>query len=163
MSRRLVLGVDPGNARCGWGLVSSEDGRLAMVASGCLTTGPSLARAERLRRVHEGLTEILVAHRPDEMAVEQLFFNKNVGSAMAVGEARGVALLAAAQHGIPVAEYTPSRVKEALSGSGRASKDEVRLMVVMTLGLERPPRPDDVSDALAIALTHLFWGALVPR
>lgn len=163
MSRRLVLGVDPGNARCGWGLVSSEEGRLAMVGAGCLSTGPSLARAERLRRVHAGLTEILETHRPDEMAVEQLFFNKNVGSAMAVGEARGVALLAAAQHGIPVAEYTPSRVKEALSGSGRASKDEVRLMVVMTLGLERPPRPDDVSDALAIALTHLFWGALTPR
>lgn len=163
MSRRLVLGVDPGNARCGWGVVAEEEGRLAMVECGCLSTPASMARAERLHRVHQGLTEILERHHPDEVAVEQLFFNKNVGSAMAVGEARGVALLAAAQHGVEVAEYTPSRVKEALSGSGRATKDELRMMVVMTLGLEKPPRPDDVSDALAIALTHIFWGQLTPR
>ncbi len=159
---RLVLGVDPGNARCGWGLVAGEEGRLSMVECGCLSTPSTMGRVERLLRIHQGLAEILLRHRPDEVAVEQLFFNRNVTSAMAVGEARGVALLAAGQHGVPVAEYTPSRVKEALTGSGRASKDEVRLLVVMTLGLDKPPRPDDVSDALAIALTHHFYRQLTP-
>ena len=163
MSRRLVLGVDPGNARCGWGLVAEDRGHLAMVECGCLSTPSSMGRVDRLVRIHQGLSGILERHRPDEVAVEQLFFNRNVTSAMAVGEARGVALLAAGQQGIPVAEYTPSRVKEALTGSGRASKDELRTMVVMTLGLEKPPRPDDVSDALAIALTHLFWRQLQPQ
>ena len=153
---RLILGVDPGNARCGWGLVAEEAGRLTMVECGCLSTPSTMGRVERLLRIHQGLAEILQRHRPDEVAVEQLFFNRNVTSAMAVGEARGVALLAAGQQGLPVGEYTPSQVKEALTGSGRASKDELRTVVVMTLGLERPPRPDDVSDALGIALTHVF-------
>jgi crossover junction endodeoxyribonuclease RuvC len=156
LSRRVVLGVDPGNARCGWGVVAEEEGVLSAVEFGCLSTPASLGRVERLVRIHQGLTEILTRHVPDEVAVEQLFFNRNVTSAMAVGEARGVALLAAGQQGLPVGEYTPSQVKEALTGSGRASKDELRTVVVMTLGLERPPRPDDVSDALGIALTHVF-------
>ena len=159
---RLVLGVDPGNARCGWGLVAEEEGRLTMVECGCLSTPSTMGRVERLLRIHQGLAEILQRHRPDEVAVEQLFFNRNVTSAMAVGEARGIALLASGQQGVPVSEYTPSRVKEALTGSGRASKDEVRLLVVMTLGLDKPPRPDDVSDALAIALTHHFDRQLTP-
>ncbi len=159
---RLVLGVDPGNARCGWGLVAEDEVRLSMVACGCLSTPSTMGRVQRLLRIHQGLAEILQHHRPDEVAVEQLFFNRNVTSAMAVGEARGIALLAAGQHDLPVAEYTPSRVKEALTGSGRATKQEVQLLVVMTLGLDRPPRPDDVSDALAIALTHHFYRQLVP-
>jgi len=121
---RLVLGVDPGNARCGWGLVAEEEGRLSMVACGCLSTPSTMGRVQRLLRIHQGLAEILQHHRPDEVAVEQLFFNRNVTSAMAVGEARGIALLAAGQHDLPVAEYTPSRVKEALTGSGRATKQD---------------------------------------
>ncbi len=156
MSRRVFLGVDPGNARCGWGVVAEEDGVLSALEFGCLSTPATLGRAERLVRIHHGLSGILERHAPDEVAVEQLFFNRNVTSAMAVGEARGVVLLACAQHGLSVGEYTPSQVKEALTGSGRASKEELRIVVVMTLGLERPPRPDDVSDALAIALTHVF-------
>lgn len=155
-----ILGIDPGNARCGWGVIEEDGGRFALVECGCLSTKPAVSREGRLLQVYEGLAELMDRLQPDEVAVEQLFFNKNVGSAMAVGEARGVALLAAAQRGLRLAEYTPSKVKEALSGSGRASKDEVRLMVMMQLGLEKPPRPDDISDALAIALTHLFWRQL---
>jgi crossover junction endodeoxyribonuclease RuvC len=156
LSRRVVLGVDPGTARCGWGVVAEEEGVLSAVGFGCLSTPASLGQVERLLRIHQGLTELLIRYAPDEVAVEQLFFNRNVTSALSVGEARGVALLAAGQQGLPVGEYTPSQVKEALTGSGRASKDELRMVVVMTLGLESPPRPDDVSDALGIALTHIF-------
>lgn len=134
---------------------------MEMLECGCITTTPALTRAERLRRVHEGLSEVIARHLPSEVAVEELFFGRNVGTAMAVGEARGVALLAAAQRGLPVSEYSPSRVKEALGG-GRASKDQVRTMVTLTLRLERPPRPDDVSDALAVALCHMFWSQLQP-
>lgn len=157
-----ILGIDPGNARCGWGVLEEEDGRFDLVECGCLSTKPSASREDRLLQVYEGLVELMDRLRPDEVAVEKLFFNKNVGSAMAVGEARGVALLAAAQRRLPVAEYTPSAVKEALSGSGRATKDEVRLMVMMQLGLDKPPRPDDISDALAIAITHLWLRQLTP-
>lgn len=159
---RVVLGVDPGTARCGWGLVAQEDGRLRMVDCGCVSTKAGEARAERLRLVHTQLSDVIRAHAPDEVAVEQLFFGRNVTTAISVGEARGVALLAAAQAGLPVSEYSPAKVKEAL-GSGRASKHEVRLMVMMGLGLEKAPRPDDVSDALAIAMCHIFWSQLAPR
>jgi crossover junction endodeoxyribonuclease RuvC len=137
-------------------VVAEEEGVLSAVGFGCLSTPASLGQVERLLRIHQGLTELLIRYAPDEVAVEQLFFNRNVTSALSVGEARGVALLAAGQQGLPVGEYTPSQVKEALTGSGRASKDELRMVVVMTLGLESPPRPDDVSDALGIALTHIF-------
>lgn len=160
MPVRRVLGIDPGTARMGFGLVTEDRGRLAMEEHGCLRTAPPDSRAERLRQLHRGLRELMERLRPHEVAVEQLFFSKNVQTAMLVGEARGVALLAAAQCGLPVSEYNPVQVKEALTGSGVARKDEVRAMVVMQLRLAEPPRPVDASDALAVALTHIFYGRL---
>lgn len=110
--------------------------------------------------VYNGLSGLLSKYHPDEFAVEKLYFNRNVTSAMGVAEARGVSLLAAAQAGVPITEYTPSQIKEALTSSGRANKEEVRTMVMMTLNLAKKPRPDDVSDAIAVALTHIFYSQL---
>lgn len=161
MSRpRVVLGIDPGTARTGFGLVASLGDCLECVEHGCLTTSPKQGRAVRLRHLHQQLEALLSRTQVDEVVVEQLFFNRNVNTAMAVGEARGVILLAAAQHDLPVFEFNPVQVKEALTGYGHANKLQVRQMVMMQLGLEKPPQPDDASDALAIALTHIFYEKL---
>lgn len=159
---RIVLGIDPGVAATGFGAVAESNGHLELVEYGCLTTGRDHSRAWRLHLLHEAFRALLERVCPHEVAVEQLFFSRNVQTAMAVGEARGVALLAAAARGLPVSEYTPTQVKQALTGSGRADKREVRAMVVMQLGLPQPPRPDDASDALAVALTHCFYRRLEP-
>ncbi|MEW6276986.1 MAG: crossover junction endodeoxyribonuclease RuvC [Candidatus Eremiobacterota bacterium] len=152
----VILGVDPGTARTGYGVLAVENGRVTALDYGCLTTTPQDARAERLRLLFEAFNRVVEQHRPGRVVVEQLFFNRNVTTALAVGEARGVILLTAAQHGLEVCEYNPVQVKESLTGYGSASKDQVRQMVMLQLGLEKPPRPDDVSDALAIALCYLF-------
>src|SRR5581483_9486386 len=111
---------------------------------------------ERLRAIHDQLDELLTLHQPHVVAVEQLFFTRNVSTAMAVGEARGIALLVAARHHRPVFEYTPTAVKNSLSGFGKADKNDIKLMVTWALDLDKPPRPDDAADALAIALCHLY-------
>ena len=150
----MTLGIDPGTAIMGYGLVASDGRSLHAIDYGALTTPSGLRPEERLRRLHERLCEIIAAHRPDAMAVEELFFNANARTAIAVGQARGVALLAAAQAGLPVHEYTPLQVKGAVAGYGRAGKEQVQLMVATLLALRTVPRPDDAADALAVAICH---------
>ncbi|MGH2605929.1 MAG: crossover junction endodeoxyribonuclease RuvC [Anaerolineales bacterium] len=152
----LAIGIDPGTAITGYGLVRlDEDGALHMIAFGVVTTEPATSMALRLFHLHSALKEILALHRPETAAVEKLFFQKNVSTALAVGQARGVALLALAQAGVPAAEYSPREVKLAIAGYGGAGKRQMQAMVRALLGLGEPPRPDDAADALAVAICHL--------
>jgi crossover junction endodeoxyribonuclease RuvC len=148
----IVLGIDPGTAMTGYGLVSREGSTLRMIDYGCLQTIPDRALPERLLIIHQAVSELIAEHRPVWVGVERLFFNKNVQTAFAVGQARGVILLAAAQHGVPVLEYGPHEVKVAVTGYGRASKQQVQRMVQAVLGMSVLPRPDDAADALAVAI-----------
>jgi crossover junction endodeoxyribonuclease RuvC len=148
----IVLGIDPGTARTGYGLVSREGSQLRMVDYGCLETIDDRPLAARLLLIHEGLTDLIETHRPDAVGVERLFFNKNVQTAFAVGQARGVVLLTAAQHALPVVELGPHEVKLAVTGYGRASKEQVQRMVGLLLAMTELPRPDDAADALAVAV-----------
>lgn len=148
----IVLGIDPGTARTGYGLVSREGSALRMVDYGCIETIADRSAGARLLLIHEALADLIESHRPEAMGVERLFFNKNVQTAFAVGQARGVVLLAAAQHGLPVFEYGPHEVKMAVTGYGRATKDQVQRMVQLVLAMPVLPRPDDAADALAVAV-----------
>lgn len=150
-----VLGIDPGTALLGYGIVREDGGRREAVTYGVLRTGADVPAAQRLLQLHEGIVELLTVHRPDVVAVEELFFSRNVTSALAVGQARGIVLLAAAQAGLPVAEYKPAQVKQAVAGYGKAEKPQVQQMVRMALGLTAVPKPDDTADALAVALCCL--------
>ena len=151
----IVLGIDPGTAALGYGIVESTRGRLRAVDYGCLETSPDTAMPERLLAVHALIDELLELHRPAVMAVERLFFSRNAQTALGVGQARGVVLLAAAQRGVPVREATPNEVKSAIAGYGGADKDQVQRMVQVVLEMASVPRPDDAADALAIAV----WAA----
>jgi len=142
-------------ALLGYGVVEGDGSRHRALAYGALTTPAQMPLPERLLRLHQGVRELIEGHRPEVIAVEELFFGRNVTTAFTVGQARGVVLLAAAQAGIPVAEYTPMQVKQAVTGWGRADKAQVQQMVARLLGLGEVPRPDDVADALAVALTCL--------
>ena len=148
----IVLGIDPGTARTGWGLVERLGPRLRLVDYGCLETPSDMALPQRLLLIEAGLETLIEDHRPNLVAVERLFFNRNVQTAFAVGQARGVALLTAARHGLEVHEFAPHEVKQAVTGYGRAEKGQVQRMVQALLGLGEPPRPDDAADALAIAI-----------
>ena len=152
----LALGLDPGTATTGFGLVRQlEDGSLEVVDFGVILTSKDLPAAERLSVLFHRLNEILLLHRPETCAVEKLFFQKNVSTAIAVGQARGVLLLALAESGVEVAEYTPNEVKQAVTGYGSADKRQVQEMVRIQLALDSIPKPDDAADALAIAICHL--------
>ena len=152
----LALGIDPGTATTGYGLVRlTPQGALEAVAYGVIVTPPKTAAHERLLMLFTDITDLLALHKPDTCAVEKLFFQRNVSTAMAVGQARGVVLLAIAQAGADVAEYTPNEVKQAVAGYGSAEKRQVQEMVRTLLNLAEIPRPDDAADALAIAITHL--------
>jgi crossover junction endodeoxyribonuclease RuvC len=155
----IVLGIDPGTAALGWGVVESRGGRLRMVDAGCLTTKPDVSLPQRLLAIHALLDELIATHRPDILAVERLFFSRNVQTAFGVGQARGVVLLAGAQAELPIREATPSEVKVAVTGHGRAEKDQVGRMVAVCLNLAAPPASDDTADALAIAI----WAANAER
>ena len=146
-----VLGIDPGTAALGYGIVERTGGRLREIDHGCLTTSADLSMPERLLAIHALVDELLALHEPDLMGVERLFFSRNVQTALGVGQARGVVLLAAAQHGTPVREATPNEVKSAIAGYGAADKEQVARMVQLVLGMSELPRPDDAADALAIA------------
>ena len=151
----LVLGLDPGTATTGYGFIqSTADGRFTAVDYGVILTPAKTPLAERLQMLYDRLRALLDRYAPDGAAVEKLFFQKNVTTAMSVGQARGVLLLALAQAGLSVAEYTPNEIKEAVTGYGSAGKTQVQRMVQMLLALEAPPRPDDAADALAVALCH---------
>jgi crossover junction endodeoxyribonuclease RuvC len=148
----IILGIDPGTAALGYGIVERTGSRLRAIDYGCLTTSPDLAMPERLLAIHQLVDELIALHQPAVIAVERLFFSKNAQTAMAVGQARGVVLLAAAEHGRPVREATPNEVKSAIAGYGAADKEQVQRMVQLVLGMTELPRPDDAADALAIAV-----------
>lgn len=148
----IVLGIDPGTASLGYGIVERTGGRLRAVDFGVFTTSPDLPLPERLRLIHAFLGELIETHDPDLVAVERLFFSKNAQTAFAVGQARGVVLLAAAEAGLEVREATPNEVKTAVTGYGAADKEQVGRMVAVVLGLDEMPTPDDAADALATAV-----------
>lgn len=158
-----VLGIDPGTALMGSGVVIAEGSRLRAVAYGALETPAGMPVAERLRVLYRAVRDLIATHRPDVLAVEELFFGRNVTTAIHVGQARGVVLLAAAETGLAVAEYTPAQVKQAVCGYGRADKTQVQKMVKTLLNLPAPPRPDDVADALAVAICCAFARPLAER
>jgi crossover junction endodeoxyribonuclease RuvC len=152
----LVLGIDPGTATIGYALVHDlPDGNCQAVDYGVITTSKEDSASERLVQLYNRLNEILSLHHPDSAAVEKLFFARNVTTAIGVGQARGVVMLALAQAGLEVGEYTPNEVKQAVTGYGGADKKQVQEMVRVLLLLDKIPRPDDAADALAIAITHL--------
>ena len=152
----LVLGIDPGTATTGYGLVRQRrDGSLESLAHGVVLTSAKMPMPDRLANLYSELQELILLHHPVEAAVEKLFFQKNVTTALSVGQARGVVLLALAQSGIPVGEYTPNEIKQAVTGYGSAGKAQMQEMVKMLLGLDERPKPDDAADALAVAICHL--------
>ncbi len=158
-----VLGIDPGIAIMGFGFIDKIGHRLTPVQYGCIETEAGTPTEVRLRQIYEASCSLLDQYKPDTIAVEKLFFSKNVTNAFIVGQARGVLLLAAAQRGLPIAEYTPMQVKQAVVGYGAAEKRQVQEMVKMMLKLQSVPKPDDVADALAVAICHAHAGALNDR
>jgi len=148
----IILGIDPGTAALGYGIVERIGGRLRAIDYGCLETSPDSPMPERLLAIHTFVDELIVLHDPAIVAVERLFFSRNAQTAMAVGQARGIVLLAAAQHGRLVREATPNEVKSAIAGYGAADKEQVQRMVQLVLGMTELPRPDDAADALAVAV-----------
>ena len=159
----FVLGVDPGVSRCGYGCVESARGKPRAIAVGILTTPPSQPLPERLAALDADIRELLADLHPDVVAVERLFFQTNVRTAMSVGQASGLVLAAASQAGCLVAQYTPNQVKQAVAGYGAAGKDQVQRMVQSLLGLSEVPRPPDAADALALALCHVASAPLQAR
>ena len=147
-----VLGIDPGTARCGYGVIDYRDKRLTVLTYGVIETTPAQPHGERLKCVYQGVCRLLARFQPQALGLEQLFFNKNVRTAMAVGQARGVVVLAAAQLNVPLLEFTPLQVKQAVVGYGRASKAQVIWMTQRLLALKEAPTPDDAADALAIGI-----------
>jgi crossover junction endodeoxyribonuclease RuvC len=152
---RTALGVDPGTALMGYAVVRLDGSELRLLSCAALVTASDRPLASRLKILYDGLVRIIDEYEPTELAVEELFFNRNVRSALSVGQARGVALLAGANRGLAVHNYTPLQVKSAITGFGRASKDQIQEMVRILLHLNAAPQPDDAADAAAIAICHL--------
>ncbi|HET8909861.1 MAG TPA: crossover junction endodeoxyribonuclease RuvC [Ktedonobacteraceae bacterium] len=154
-SPRLVLGIDPGTAIVGYSVVEMRGSDLRLIVCDVITTPAGMPQAERLKIIYHGITEIIALHHPDESAIEELFFAKNARTALTVGQARGVAMLALANGDLPIAEYTPKQIKQAVTGYGGADKHQVGEMVRILLHLTAVPKPDDAADAAAIAICHL--------
>ena len=150
-----IFGIDPGSDRTGYGCIETAGGRHHLVICGSLSAPARSTFPEKLRHVHAGLATLLALHRPDCVAVENIFYARNVRSALKLGHARGVVLLAAAQAGLPVAEYAPTEIKLAVVGFGRAEKHQVQQMIKLLLGLDAVPSPHDAADALAVAICHV--------
>jgi crossover junction endodeoxyribonuclease RuvC len=159
----ITLGIDPGTAVCGFGVVELESGSLRLVDAGCIRTDAEDSDSERLRRLHAALRTIVAEHRPERIAIERLFFQRNVQTAMTVGQARGVALLAAAEAEVPIDEPTPNEVKQAVCGNGAADKRQVASMVERLLGISLERVPDDATDALALAIGCAYRAMAEPR
>ncbi len=160
----LTIGIDPGTATTGYGLVRlTAEGDLELVDFGVIATEPDTPMPERLLNLRHALRQRILLHRPDEGAVEKLFFQRNVSTAMSVGQARGVALLCLAEERIPVSEYSPAEIKQAIAGYGSAAKRQMQEMVRTLLRMKDLPRPDDAADALAVAICHLHSSALRRR
>jgi crossover junction endodeoxyribonuclease RuvC len=154
-----VFGIDPGSDRTGYGCIDSDGRRHRLVRCGAIRTSAGSAFPDKLAAIHASLTQILAECRPECVVIENLFYATNVRSALKLGHARGVAMLAAVEAGLPVIEYTPAEIKRAVVGYGRAEKPQVGQMVKLLLGLERVPAPHDAADALAVAICHLHAGA----
>jgi len=154
----IILGIDPGLATLGWGVIESERGRQRLVNYGCILTTPQQRFPDRLKQIGEDMRQLLQLYKPEEIAFEELFFAKNVTTALTVGAARGVALAACADYTDKLYEYTPMQVKQAIVGYGKAEKQQIQQMVKMLLHMEDIARPDDAADAIAIALTHAATG-----
>lgn len=159
-----VLGIDPGTATMGWGIVEEDgSGGLSLVDYGAFTTSKDLSLSRRLQLLYNDLTALLLQYHPDSAGVEELFFSKNVTTAISVSHARGIVLLALANADVPVEEYRPMAVKLAVTGYGHADKGQIQEMVRLQLGLDRIPKPDDAADALAIAICHTYTAPVLRR
>ena len=156
----IILGIDPGLATMGYGVVEHVKGNSAVVDYGVVTTPKDLTLPQRLGRIEEGVTALIEKFRPDNVAIEELFFSKNITNGIMVAEARGVILLCATHKLGHIFEYTPNQIKEALTGYGKATKQQMQFMVTRLLGLSSVPKPDDAADALAVALTQAQTGRL---
>lgn len=155
MNKKIkILGIDPGTAILGWGIIQKENKRVIPLKYGCVRTGSKEEMADRLLSIYQALCDIIVRNKPDCMAIEELFFFKNQKTVISVAQARGVAIICAKKHGLSVFEYTPLQVKQALTGYGRADKNQIQEMVRKTFCLKKQPKPDDAADALAIAICH---------
>lgn len=155
-----VIGIDPGTAVTGYGVVETRDNRLQAVTYGVIRTRSDLPAANRLEKIHNGLKEIIAEHKPQVASIEKLFVSKNPAAALAVGQARGVSLLAAVSSGLEVVEFSPVEVKQAVVGYGKADKRQVQEMVKVLLGLSEVPRPDDAADGLALAICRLHMAPI---
>ena len=154
----IVLGIDPGYALMGWGVVEAEGSRMKLINYGCIETKAGVPMQNRLRTLQLGVRDLLNIYKPDDVAFEELFFARNVTTAMNVSAARGVALCACADSGLPMYEYTPMQIKQAITGNGRADKKQIQQMVRLLLKLDEIPKPDDAADAIACAITHCQAG-----
>ena len=150
----VILGIDPGLAIVGWGVVEYKNSKFKTLGYGAITTPKEMKTEQRLKKIYDDLAEIIKKYRPDHVAIEELFFNTNITTGIRVSEARGVVLLSARKHGLEIAEYTPLQAKQAVVGYGRAEKKQVMEMVRQLLNLKAVPKPDDTADALAIAICH---------
>lgn len=150
----IILGIDPGIAIVGYSIVECNGNKFRAIDYGCIKTESNLLFPERIKIIYDRLIEIIEKYKPDDLAVEELFFNKNVKTAIKVGQARGVEILAAVNQGLEIYEYTPLQIKQAVVGYGRADKNQVQEMVKILLNLKEKPKPDDVADALAVAICH---------
>jgi crossover junction endodeoxyribonuclease RuvC len=150
----IILGIDPGTATTGYGVIEQKGGNVSLVDYGVIITEPNQPLEHRLEKLYDQLEDIIDEYNPEEIAIEQLFFSANVKTAMAVGQARGVILLATQKAGVPMTEYTPNQVKNGICGYGSADKKQIQKMVKMLLKLDETPQPDDAADALAIAICH---------
>lgn len=155
-----ILGIDPGTGILGFGVVDVKGTKLSLVDAGVITTPAHTPHDERLEDIFDSLTEIIESTKPDAYSVEKLFFTKNITTAMSVAEARGVALLVARQHKVPIYEYTPNQIKLTITGYGKADKKQVQEMVRLQLGLKDVPKPDDCADAIAAAITHAMMSRI---
>ena len=149
-----ILGLDPGTASTGYGIIDSNDGRLSVVTFGVIKTPAGESASTRLQTIYDELNSLIARYQPDSAGVEELFFGRNITTAISVGQARGVLLLALANANIPIGEYSPPKIKDTVTGYGKANKAQVQLMIRNLLDLEETPRPDDAADGLAVAITH---------
>jgi crossover junction endodeoxyribonuclease RuvC len=156
-----VVGIDPGTAACGWGIVQENGGRVRLLGHGCWTTPAGQAIELRLRTLFDGVAGLVAEHAPDAVALEESFVGADARVALSIGQARGAVLVAAATAGVACAEYAPARVKQAVCGYGRADKHQVQRMVKAILGLDAPPRPHHAADALAVAICHALSSPLL--
>ena len=154
------MGIDPGTANLGFGVIRVEGGQMSPLDGGVIETDPASSLEQRLKRIHDSLSELIEWHRPEGIALEEVYFGRNVDSAMKVGQASGVVMLAAAQRKVECSTYTPQAIKKAVCGSGDAGKRQVQKMVGVLLGLKETPRPDHAADALAVAICHGGSGGL---